>query len=173
MLSRGPLSISPLCPKSPCGANSLDYFMSTLLLGQVLIKFSQQMNHSPEISPCFEQVFALSTPLLPFFCHLFCDLFFAIFFHRRRRAARAQPRHEHVQHVTRGRRATSRDVGGRSRRARLHTGPYFVPHSGRAGDGNGDSMRVAAESGRPGTASTHERFAVRRSATARDGGGVP
>ena len=43
--------------------------MSTLLLGQVLIKFSQQMDHSPEISPCFEQVFA------SFFCDLFCDLF--------------------------------------------------------------------------------------------------
>ena len=57
--------------------------------------------------------------------------------------------------------------------ATLATGPYFVPHSGRAGDGNGDSMRLAAESGRQGTASTHERFAMRRSATARDGGGVP
>ena len=45
-----------------------------------------------------------------------------------------------------------------SRRARLYTGPYFVPHSGRAGAGNGDSMRLAAESGRPGTASTHERY---------------
>ena len=51
--------------------------MSTLLLGQVLINFSQQMDHSPEISPCFEQVFALSTPLLPFFA-----IFFAIFFLR-------------------------------------------------------------------------------------------
>ena len=52
--------------------------MSTLLLGQVLIIFLQQMDHSPEISPCFEQVFALSTPLLPFFF----AIFFAIFFLR-------------------------------------------------------------------------------------------
>ena len=38
--------------------------MSTSLFGEVLVKFSQQMDHSPEISPCFEQVSFLAS-LLP------------------------------------------------------------------------------------------------------------
>ena len=42
-----------------------------------------------------------------------------------------------------------------------------MPHLGRARPGNGDGMRLAAESGRKGVASTHDHFAVRRGPTAR------
>ena len=46
-------------------------------------------------------------------------------------------------------------------------GPHFVPHLGRAWPGNGDGMRLAAESGRAGMDSAHGHSAVRRSTATR------
>ena len=50
---------------------------------------------------------------------------------------------------------------------RLLGGPHFVPHLGRAWPGNGDGMRLAAESGRTGMDSAHGHSAVMRSTTTR------
>ena len=50
---------------------------------------------------------------------------------------------------------------------RLPGGPHFVPHLGRAWPGNGDGMRLAAESGRAGMDSAHGHSAVRRSTATR------
>ena len=60
--------------------------------------------------------------------------------------------------------------GGLNRRrgtVRPLGGPHFVPHLGRAWPGNGDGMRLAAESSRTGMESTHGDSAVMRSTTPR------